>query len=272
MTILWALVAVSLLAIWLVAYAFFFSELQEAHAQHNLYGTFREQLASGTAPLSAPIRDGKPVALISASRAGLHNAVVVQGTAPGDLETGPGHRSDTVLPGQAGVSVLYGRAVAFAGPFRHIASLARGDLLTVTTAQGTATYTVDDVRVAGDPFPPPVAAGGGRLVLESAVGRGYRSEWAPTQSVYVDADLRGTPFPAGGVGALSPAQQAMAIDKGALTPLVLWLQAFVLIDIAFVWARSRWGAPQAWLVGAPLLLAVIWEITALAARLVPNLL
>jgi sortase A len=271
MIVLWALGAVSLLAIWLVAYGFFFSELQEAHSQHNLYGTFREQLASGTAPLSAPIRDDKPVALISAPQAGLHNAVVVQGTAPGDLENGPGHRSDSVLPGQVGVSVLYGRGVTFGGPFRHVASLTAGDVITVTTGQGIATYLVDDVRVAGDPFPAPLAQGGSRLVLESSVARGYRSEWAPTESVYVDADLRGTPFPAGATGPYTPAQRAMVVDKSALQPLVLWLQAFFVIDIVFVWARSKWGAPQTWLVGAPLLLAVMWEVTSVAARLVPNL-
>ena len=79
-SIMWSLCALSLLAIWLVAYAFLFSEFQESHAQHSLYGEFRLQLASGVAPLAAPIHNGRPVALLDAPEAGMHNVVVVQGT------------------------------------------------------------------------------------------------------------------------------------------------------------------------------------------------
>ncbi len=269
-SLMWSLCALSLLAIWLVAYAFLFSELQQSHAQHNLYGEFRLQLASGVAPLAAPIHNGRPVALLDAPKAGMHNLVVVQGTSPADLETGPGHRTDSVLPGQAGTSVLYGRDVTFGGPFRHLASFKPGDSITVVTGQGKATYIVDDVRVAGDPFPAPLASGGARLVLESAVGGGYRSEWAPTQSIYVDADLA-SPFPSGQVGPSIQAQRAMATDKSALLPLVLWLQLFVIADIGFMWARSRWGVAQTWLVGTPILFALAWLITSAAALLLPNL-
>jgi sortase A len=269
-SIMWSLCALSLLAIWLVAYAFLFSEFQESHAQHNLYGEFRLQLAAGVAPLAAPIHNGRPVALLDAPKAGMHDVVVVQGTSPADLETGPGHRIDSVLPGQAGTSVIFGRDVTFGGPFRHLASFSRGDSITVTTGQGKAAYIVDDVRVAGDPYPAALASGASRLVLESSVGGGYRSEWAPTQSIYVDADLT-SPFPAGQIGPTVQAQRAMAADKSALLPLVLWLQLFVLADIGFIWARSRWGVAQAWLVGTPVLFALAWLVTSAAALLLPNL-
>ena len=269
-SIMWSLCALSLLAIWLVAYAFLFSEFQESHAQHSLYGEFRLQLASGVAPLAAPIHNGRPVALLDAPEAGMHDVVVVQGTSPADLENGPGHRSDSVLPGQAGTSVLFGRDVTFGGPFRHLASFSKGDSITVTTGQGKATYVVDDVRIAGDPFPAPLASGAGRLVLESSVGGGYRSEWAPTQSIYVDADLA-NPFPSGQVGPTLQSQRALATDKSALLPLVLWLQLFVLADVGFLWTRSRWGVAQAWLVGTPVLFALAWLITSAAALLLPNL-
>ena len=113
-----------------------------------------------------------------------------------------------MLPGQAGTSVVFGRGVTFGGPFRHLASFTKGDSITVTTGQGKATYVVDDVRIAGDPFPAALASGASRLVLESSVGGGYRSEWAPTQSIYVDADLA-NPFPSGQVGPTLQSQRAL---------------------------------------------------------------
>lgn len=269
-SLMWSLCALSLLAIWLVAYAFLFSEFQESHAQHSLYGEFRLQLASGIAPLAVPIRNGRPVALLDAPKAGMHDVVVVQGTSPSDLENGPGHRSDSVLPGQVGTSVLFGRDVTFGGPFRHLASFAKGDSITVTTGQGKATYVVDDVRVAGDLFPAPLASGASRLVLESSAGGGYRSEWAPTQSIYVDADLA-SPFPSGQIGPTLSSQRALATDKSALLPVFLWLLLFVIADVGFIWARAYWGVAQAWLVGTPILFALAWLITSAAALLLPNL-
>jgi len=46
--------------------------------------------------------------------------VVVGGTSAGDLESAPGHRRDTALPGQVGVSLIYGRAVTFGAPFGQL--------------------------------------------------------------------------------------------------------------------------------------------------------
>ncbi|NHA00350.1 hypothetical protein G5V59_10155 [Nocardioides sp. W3-2-3] len=52
--------------------------------------------------------------------------VVVEGTAPGDLFAGPGHLRSTVLPGQAGTSLVYGRAATYGGPFGRLDEPARG--------------------------------------------------------------------------------------------------------------------------------------------------
>ena len=61
---------------------------------------------------------GEPVALLSIPRLGI-SQVVVEGTASGDTLAGPGHLRDTVLPGQVGTSVVYGRAATYGAPVRR---------------------------------------------------------------------------------------------------------------------------------------------------------
>ena len=108
-----------------------------------LYATFRGLLdpSSPNAPwIGGKIPAGAPVALINAPAAGLHRVVVVEGTSAGDLLAGPGHLPNTVLPGQAGNSVLLGRAATAGAPFAHVADLRAHDVVTVRTGQGTFHY------------------------------------------------------------------------------------------------------------------------------------
>jgi sortase A len=212
--------------------------------------------------------------VIDIPKAGIQHAVVVEGTTSTDLQSGPGHRVDTVLPGQAGVSVILGKGVTFGAPFAHITVLSPGDVITATTGQGTFHYRVADLRYAGDPLPPLLSGRQGRLILVAAVGTGSRAGWAPSQIVYVDADLQGAgkSSPGGGPTVQPADQVVLAGDDSALTPLVLWLELLIVTAVAVVWARRRWGGWQVWLVGTPALLAVLWVVTETAARLTPNLL
>ena len=79
------------------------------------------------------------------------------------------------MPGQAGVSVILGRANRLRRAVRRLASLVPGDPITVVTGQTVASYTVIDLRRAGDPLPPPLAAGAGRMILVTADGRAART-------------------------------------------------------------------------------------------------
>jgi sortase A len=54
--------------------------------------------------------------------------------------------------------------------------------------------------------------------------------------------------------------------------LTLWLEALVLLAIAYAWGRGRWGVWQTWLVAAPVAIAVVWGATDAAVQLLPNLL
>jgi sortase A len=271
---MWVSLALAGILGWTALYALAVSALQEQHNQSVLYSKLREELALATAPLGGAITPGDPVALMSMPSAGLRDIVVVEGTASGDLTNGPGHRRDTPLPGQAGISVVYGRATLFGGPFGDIASSAVGDPITVTSGQGVAKYRVIDVRRAGDPFPPPLAAGKARLTLVTADGSGWRNGWASNHVVYVDADLQGTalPAPSGRPAAVPTAEMALQGDPSGLYTLVFWLPLLGIIAVLVVWMSQRWGGWQTWVIAVPVVLAGLWGVTESAVRLLPNLL
>jgi sortase A len=265
---------ISFLCLWSLVYGLGISALQEHRSQTELYAAFRQQLAEETAPLGGIIAPGSPVGLIDAPAAGLNGTVVVEGTSSGDLRLGPGHLRGTPLPGQPGTSYLFGRSVTFGGPFRHASALAPADPITVTTGQGTFQFVVEDVRRAGDPLPPSLPENAGRLTLVTSEGSGWRNGWAPSHLVYVDARLVGSakPAPVGAPLAVPGPETAMQWDSRALVPLAFWLELLLAVVVAAVWGRARWGTWQVWLVGLPVLVAVLAGLTATAARLLPNLL
>lgn len=254
----------------LVAYLIVVSPVQENGDQDRLYATFREQLAEETAPTGGEISPGSPVALLTIPT--LHvNDVVVEGTASGDLEAGPGHVRDTPLPGQAGWSLLYGKAATFGAPFGQIDRLRPGDRIDVTTGQGAFTYRVARVRHPGDPLPPALATNAGRLTMETAAGS---NPLMLGNTVYVDADLLDTPAqaPSGRPTIIPPEEGPMASDQNGNVVLVLWLQALGVLLGGVVWARRAWGRREALLIGVPLVVAVLWNIYESVARLLPNML
>jgi sortase A len=270
----WLLLVVAGLTLWFVLYGLVFSRLQESRGQQELYARFREQLALATAPTGAGAKIGAPVALISAPVAGLSSAVVVEGTTGTALRDGPGHRRDSVLPGQPGVSVIYGKSVTFGGPFKHVDQLAPGAAIDVTTGQGTMHFVVDRVRHDGDPLPAPPAAGESRLTLVTAASSGWLGPWTAHSSVFVDATLHGKAQPAAATAptAISSDEQPMASSTSSLTTLVFCLQGLLLAAVGLTWARSRWGRWQTWMVGIPVLLALLWVTTDTTFGLLPNLL
>lgn len=269
----WTVGTLSALALWTVLYPLVIGGLQEADSQQQLFASLRRQLSQATAPLG-PVQSGRPVALLDIPATGLRGVVVAEGTTSRELKTGPGHRRDTVLPGQVGTSVLLGRAATFGGPFGQISALHARDVITLTTGQGAFRYVVEGVRRPGDPLPAPRRAGTSRLVLGTAEGSGWRSGLAPTSVVYVDATLSGkaVPVPPSRLAAVPDNEQAMGRSTSSLVALVFWLQALLLVLFGAVWLRSRWGHWQSWTVSYPVLFAVIIGTSGAASELLPNLL
>ncbi|MDX2547901.1 sortase [Streptomyces sp. WI04-05B] len=253
------------------------SGIQQHSAQQAAFDALRDQLAQGTAPVAqvdqqgSLLAPGTPVALLDVPALGM-SQVVLEGTDSAVLTDGPGHRRDTPMPGQAGTSVLMGRAAAYGGPFGRLADLTAGDTFTVVTGQGKATYQVSGVRRAGDPAPAPLAAGKGRLVLVTATG----PRFMPDGVLRVDADLVSAPAqtPAAVIrsGTLPRAEEPLARPSGVPWPLVMWLQALLLVAVAAVWTWHRWGRHQTWIVFAPVVAVLGLQVATHATELLPNLL
>jgi sortase A len=253
------------------------SHLQHLVAQQQLTDAYREQLAAGTAPVSEGafddtlLPDGAPVAILQIPSIGV-NEVVVEGTSSADTKSGPGHRRDTVLPGQEGISVIMARQAAYGGPFSRIQELAPGEEFSVLTGQGVQTFSVIGVRYAGDPAPPNPTAGESRLLLETARGPAF----IPSGVARVDAQLVSETQPAGArqtaYSTLPVEDRELATDMTTIWALVFALQFFVVAEIAAVWSYRRIGAQKMWVVFVPVMFLAGLLVADQVTRLLPNLL
>lgn len=245
-------------------------------AQQQLDDTFRKQLAEAVAPVSEGdvddilLPDGVPVAIIDMPSIGVRE-VIVEGTDSETTQSGPGHRRDTVLPGQVGLSIVMGRAAGYGAPFGRIQELTPGTEFTVITGQGENTYEVIGLRYAGDPMPPAVKAGESRLVLITARGLPF----VPTGLVRVDARLVSDAQPSGArqtrFATLPAADKEMAGDTSMVWALVFALQFLIVVEIAAVWSFRRIGPARTWIVFVPLTLVACLWVAGEVVRLLPNL-
>ncbi len=270
LTVSTAFIMLAIVCTWVVAQLLVLGGVSQDRAQALLYDDFRQQLAGATAPTGPVVPAGDPVAVVTAEGIGLEQ-VVVEGTASGDTLAGPGHLRNTVLPGQAGTSVLMGRSSTYGGPFGDLDELGAGDTITVVGAQGTLDFTVLGVRRAGDPQPQPLAPGAARLTLVTSEGEGRLAALQPRDVLYVDADAaKGFPAPAGRPAAVPDSEKALAYDTGAFPLLALALALLLALTLAIVAARQRWSAALVWVIASPIAIALSWATTDVVMRLLPN--
>ncbi len=253
----------ALLIIGFVGYLLAVSGIQEAGAQSRLYTTLAGELGQNIGPLG-PTKPGAPVAVLDIPSIGLRDVVVVEGTSPGVLTAGPGHLRNTPLPGQLGMSVIYGRRRTFGAPFASIGKLRPGDKLTAITQQGPSVYKVVAV---GDSQHPVKDLTLNRLVLLTA-----SSPEVPAYYLEVDADLvsavHNGPVQMPVIG---PSEKAMAGDTGALVLTMIWGFALAFAGIGAAVAAARWSPWPVYLVVAPAVLAILWNFYQSLAALLPNL-
>ena len=127
---------------------------------------------------------GSPVGTIQIPKINLA-MTVVEGTDEAQLAMGPGHYPTTPLPGQAGNVAIAGHRTTYLHPFYSLDALVPGDLIYITTLQGTFLYKVSgslvvdptDVAVVA-PTPTPV------LTLTTCNPR-----YSASQRLVVHADL-----------------------------------------------------------------------------------
>jgi len=274
----------SLLGIFLLGFAAFLyglSPVQEARSQNVMYKILAGELAqaiaptgptvlcnpnavaSGTSSAMCPTAQGTPMAIMNIPSIGIRDMIVVYGTSPEDLALGPGLVRSGPLPGQSGVSEVYGRKATFGAPFGQLDQLRKGDIVRVTTAQGVSSYEVvafgSSSRQVEDPYP-------NRLVLLTA-----GSSAVPTYYSYVDADLVSQVKPTpGGLPAIYSDETPLSGDPGTLVDTLLWGLALAVVSAGATVAASRWKAWPTYLTAAPLVLVVLWNLYTSLAALLPN--
>ncbi|MEJ7764785.1 MAG: sortase [Acidimicrobiales bacterium] len=271
------LIVLCMVATAMALHLVFVSSLQHRSAQQRSYSAFRRTVAEGTAPLGPTdasgrqLRRGTPVAFLEIPSIGVKEVVGV-GTTAADLMDGPGHRRDSPLPGQTGTSVVMGRQSAYGGPFNRLGDLKGGDKITMTTGQGVSRFTVASLRRGGEPTPPPLRSGQGRLLLISAAGTSY----VPSQLLRVDANLDSpalrAPAPVITSKTLPPSERIMGTDPTTLWRLAFWLQALIAVALGIVWSWHRWGRAETWVVFLPVATLAGLFASAEALKLLPNLL
>lgn len=247
-----------------VGYLYGLSGVQEARAQTTLYARLRGELAQATAP-TGPVTAGSPVAILTIPAIGLRHVVVVEGTSPENLTLGPGHLRDTPLPGQAGISVVFGRRASFGGPFGRVPSLRSGDVIEATTSQGIASYQV--LRVSNSTRPVPFSELPNQLLLVTA-----DSAVAPAHYIEAEAKLRTAvqPTPASRPQ-IAEDEVALGRDFYALIPAMAWAIALAAAAICGSVAAGRWSRWPAWIAAIPVVLAITWNFYQSVAALFPNL-
>lgn len=272
-----AILTVSMLLLAFVAHAAVFSTTQHNRAQLLAYDELRTSLAKAETPVGQLdlngelVEPGTPVALLEIPALGV-SEVVAESSTSRVLRSGPGHRRDSVLPGQAGTSVILGRQLTYGGPFGGLDRLVPGDEIHVTTGQGRHTFQVFGLRRAGDPLPEPIGDGQGRLELMTADGL----QLFPSGVLHVDAqltsDLQETPTKVLAEPALPDAEREMAGDDGSWFTAFFVLVFFAAAGVALWWLWTSWGRWHAWLIGVPVLLALGVTCADIVMDALPNLL
>ncbi len=259
----WSVTAAGVALLAFVGFLVGGSSIQAGRTQDVMYGQIKRELADATVPVSGLIEPGTPIGVLDVPRLRLQQ-VLLQGSSSDVTTKGPGLKSDTAFPGQAGLSLVVGRRATFGAPFRHLDRLAVGDRIYVTTGLGRSVFRIDLVRHTDDPAStiPSVPS---RLTLVTS-----DPAMAPTRQVVVSAALEGTASPASTTPQVregeAPGQHTL--DQGVIA--LLWTQALLVVVWAATRAGLRFRTRTVWVGAVPVLLAIAWHLFESVAVLLPN--
>ena len=169
------LITCGLVILLFVVYEVWVSNIFADAKQSAVHKTFEQQIVNGDNPLvgatqaalpgsqQATIPTGTGIANIYMPRLGDdYHFTIVEGTNDADLEKGPGHYTNTALPGQVGNFAVAGHRVGKGEPFLNLDQLQPGDAVVIETVTNWYVYTV-----LGDPTTGNLSTPG----VEGVVGR-----------------------------------------------------------------------------------------------------
>lgn len=256
------------LAMLFLGFEFGLTSLVEQRAQATLLTTFQQGIVTTTLDRpTAAIAEGTPVALVDIPRIDLR-AVVVEGTTPADLKSGPGHLRGSAVPGEYGNAVLEGHRTTYGAPFGSLRLLARGDRIVVTTGQGAFTYVVSSVRAIStgqqDPLTPTADS---RLTLVTS-----NPEYIASGRLAVFARLMGRPLavPSRPPVFVAGAELGLGGDPVGLVLLVVFAELLAAAAWLVLRLRRRWPPVVLYTLGAPVLVTLSLLVFASIDLLLPG--
>jgi sortase A len=221
------LVVLGLMISGFLAYEFGLGSLAHDRSQLALQSAFRRAVVTTTldAPGTSPT-EGSAVALLKIPALGL-DQVVVEGTNPTDLQSGPGLLRSSPFPGEYGNAVIVARRTTYGGPFGRLDQLRRNDVVRVATGQGSFTYLVKSVmRVHAGQRSPMSPTADSRLTLVTS-----DPSFLATGRLVVVAALQGRPLSVPKASAFHPSVSELGLVGD---PAGLWL--------GLVWAAALGAA------------------------------
>lgn len=96
---------------------------------------------------SRGLEKGQPLGRIVAPAMKDLDAVFLNGIDTATLQEGPGHYPDTSLPGEPGTVAIAGHRTTYLAPFREIASMERGDEISLQMPYGEFVYRVTGTEI-----------------------------------------------------------------------------------------------------------------------------
>ncbi|HLI23451.1 MAG TPA: class E sortase [Acidimicrobiales bacterium] len=279
-----ALITAGVIVLLFVAYQLFGTNLAEQASQNQLAREFQHALAQGESnprPAAAPAPAAGPSRPVANAidhlvipKIGV-DKYVVQGVDEADLQMGPGHYPQTVMPGQIGNAGIAGHRTTFGAPFFRLNELAAGDPIELTNTAGrTFTYKVVRSEVV-----PPTDVG----VLDNTPGVAQLTlttcnpRFEAISRLVVVARLAADEHP---LPAPPPAQVASSTPpslgqgNGGAWPAVAGLGAAVLV--AWILVRllinrtRRWARVGAYVGGIAVCLVPLWFLFENVTRLLPS--
>ena len=172
-----ALVTAGPIVLLFVVYEVWVTDLLTNQRQGELSDELQAEWGDGTAgqtggtftggPIDVEV--GEPFAMVHVPRLGENwSRVVVEGTGTAELEDGPGHYVDTVMPGEQGNFSVAGHRVGRGSPFLDLDTMRPGDPIVIETAEGWFTYQVLGDAATGD-FAGPAGIPGQQVVTPADV-------------------------------------------------------------------------------------------------------